>query len=83
MVRHSVFLQIAPHLRARPIREWIDLHNRAFLGGVVLNLLVGFALSAHYSYAFVFAVAGMLHPASFLIVLALVGRIEPLAGTGG
>src|SRR6266566_7965 len=51
------------------------------LGGVVLNLLVGFALSGHYSYALVFAVASMLHPVSFLIVLALVGRIEPLVKT--
>jgi ACS family hexuronate transporter-like MFS transporter len=51
------------------------------LGGVALNLLVGFALSAHYSYALVFAVSSMLHPASFLIVLAVVGRIEPLDKT--
>jgi ACS family hexuronate transporter-like MFS transporter len=53
------------------------------LGGVVLNLLVGFALNAHYSYALVFGVSGMLHPASFLIVLAMVGRIEPLVRTAG
>jgi nitrate/nitrite transporter NarK len=51
------------------------------LGGVVLNPLVGVALSAHYSYALVFAVSSLLHPASFLIVIALVGRIEPLVKT--
>jgi ACS family hexuronate transporter-like MFS transporter len=51
------------------------------LGGVVLNLLAGFALTAHYSYSLIFAVLGMLHPASFLIVLATVGRIGPLVQT--
>jgi ACS family hexuronate transporter-like MFS transporter len=43
----------------------------------------GFALSAHYSYSLVFAVAGMLHPVSFPIVLTVVGRIEPLVKTAG
>jgi hypothetical protein len=44
---------------------------------------VGSALNAHYSYALVFAIAGMLHPASFLIIVALVGRIEPLVKQNG
>jgi len=53
------------------------------LGGVALNLLVGWALSAHYSYALVFGAASMLHPASFLIVLAMIGPIEPVVMKGG
>jgi ACS family hexuronate transporter-like MFS transporter len=48
------------------------------LGGVCLNLLVGFALSLHYSYGLVFGVSSLLHPIAFLIVLLMIGKIERL-----
>jgi ACS family hexuronate transporter-like MFS transporter len=47
------------------------------LGGMLFNFLVGLFLTSH-GYAPVFVVAGVLHPASVLLVLAIVRRIEPV-----
>jgi ACS family hexuronate transporter-like MFS transporter len=49
------------------------------LGGGLSNLLVGILLTAYHSYAIVFLIAGVLHPISFVIVLLVVRRIEPVA----
>jgi ACS family hexuronate transporter-like MFS transporter len=47
-------------------------------GAVGFNWLVGVILSAYHSYTPVFFIAGLLHPASFLVVLLVVRKIEPL-----
>lgn len=51
-------------------------------GGMIFNLLVGALLTAFHSYSAVFLIAGVLHPASFLIILLVVRRIELLKRTG-
>jgi ACS family hexuronate transporter-like MFS transporter len=48
------------------------------LGAMVFNLLVGAILDASGSYAVPFVMAGVLHPASFILILVTLGRIEPL-----
>ena len=48
------------------------------MGGVVLGQLAGWLLDHGFSYAPVLAVAGSLHVAAFLLVLALVPSIRPL-----
>ena len=48
------------------------------LGGTLFSFLAG-SIIADYGYARVFLVAGIVHPISFLIILGLVRRIEPLA----
>jgi nitrate/nitrite transporter NarK len=45
-------------------------------GGMLFNLLVGAILTATHSYGMVFAIAGVLHPASFLVLMSFVRRIE-------
>lgn len=47
-------------------------------GSMLFNLLVGLLLGLHHGYAPVFAIAGLLHPISFLLILVLVRKIEPL-----
>lgn len=47
-------------------------------GSMLFNLLVGLLLGLHHNYAPVFAIAGLLHPISFLLILVLVRKIEPL-----
>lgn len=47
-------------------------------GGVLFNLLIGEILTRTGSYAPVFVVAGLLHPVSFVLVLALIRRIGPV-----
>jgi ACS family hexuronate transporter-like MFS transporter len=47
-------------------------------GGMLFNLMVGALLAAFHSYSIVFLIAGVLHPASFLIILLVVRRIELL-----
>ena len=47
-------------------------------GGMLFNLAVGSWLTWYHSYTMVFLVAGLLHPASFLLILAIVRRIEPV-----
>ena len=48
------------------------------LGGVVLGQLAGWLLDHGFSYAPVLAVAGSLHVAAFLVLLATVRSLEPL-----
>ena len=48
------------------------------MGGVVLGQLAGWLLDHGFSYAPVLAVAGSLHVAAFLLILALVPSIRPL-----
>lgn len=48
------------------------------LGGVVLGQLAGWLLDHGYSYTPVLAVAGSLHVAAFLVILATVRSLEPL-----
>lgn len=48
-------------------------------GGVLLGLLVGLVLTHLHSYTWLFMVAGLLHPLSFLLVLVLIPRIEPIS----
>jgi ACS family hexuronate transporter-like MFS transporter len=48
------------------------------LGGVVLGQLAGWLLDHGYSYSPVLAVAGSLHVAAFLVILATVRSLEPL-----
>ncbi len=53
-------------------------------GAMLFNLLVGVLLTAYHSYVLVFAISGLLHPVSFLVILLVVRRIElviPLEGT--
>jgi ACS family hexuronate transporter-like MFS transporter len=49
-------------------------------GGVLFGLLVGLVLGHLHSYAWLFIVAGLLHPLSFLLILLLIPRIQPVAG---
>lgn len=48
-------------------------------GGMLFNLLVGWLLTWYGSYGLVFFIAGLLHPISFLLILTVVRRIEPVA----
>lgn len=48
-------------------------------GGMFFNLLVGALLTHYHSYAIVFLISGLLHPASFIVVMLVVRRIEPVA----
>jgi MFS transporter, ACS family, hexuronate transporter len=50
------------------------------LGGVLFNIVVGVLLSRFHSYSVVFLISGLLHPASFLAVLLIVRKIEPVRG---
>ncbi len=47
-------------------------------GGMLFNLLVGALLAGGYGYSAVFLISGLLHPASFVILLLLVPKIEPV-----
>ena len=51
------------------------------LGGVVLGQIAGWLLDHGYSYTPVLAVAGSLHVAAFLVILATVRSLQPLALT--
>ena len=48
-------------------------------GSMLFNLLVGILLGKYHSYTVVFAIGGLLHPISFLLILLLVRRIEPVS----
>jgi ACS family hexuronate transporter-like MFS transporter len=48
------------------------------LGGVVLGQLAGYLLDHGFSYAPILAIAGSLHIAGFLLILATVRTIQPL-----
>ncbi|MBS1877510.1 MAG: MFS transporter [Acidobacteria bacterium] len=47
-------------------------------GGMLFNLLAGVILSATHSYVPVFLIAGLLHPASFGIVMLMVRKVRVL-----
>jgi ACS family hexuronate transporter-like MFS transporter len=47
-------------------------------GGMLFNLVVGALLAGGYGYPVVFLISGLLHPASFVILLLVVRRIEPV-----
>jgi len=53
------------------------LGSAGSFGGVLFGLLVGY-LVTHYGYMPVFLMAGLLHPFALLLILAFVGRIEPV-----
>ena len=48
------------------------------LGGIVFGELAGYLLDHGFGYSSVFAIAGLLHVAAFLIILAFVPIVEPL-----
>lgn len=48
-------------------------------GGMLFNLLAGMLLGIYHSYTLIFVLLGMLHPLSFVIILTVVRKIEPLA----
>ncbi|MBM3852145.1 MAG: MFS transporter [Verrucomicrobia bacterium] len=50
-------------------------------GTVLFTLGVGAWFAGPQSYGTLFVIAGLLHPASFLLILAIVRRIEPVAVT--
>ena len=52
-------------------------------GGMLFNLLAGAVLTASHSYASLFLMAGLLHPASFVIVLVIVRKIHRLEFANG
>ncbi|MEK7408291.1 MAG: MFS transporter [Acidobacteriota bacterium] len=47
-------------------------------GALIFNGLAGVLLTRYQSYSPVFLIAGLMHPVSFVIVLLVVGRIEPV-----
>ena len=49
------------------------------LGGVLLGFIVGVVLTHSHSYSWLFVVAGLLHPLSFLLVLLFIPRVERVA----
>ncbi len=46
-------------------------------GAMLFDLLVGSILTYSHSYSWVFTIAGLLHPLSFLLILLLIPRIAP------
>jgi MFS transporter, ACS family, hexuronate transporter len=50
-------------------------------GGMLFNLLAGLLLGMYHNYVLIFVVLGLLHPLSFLIILAVVRKIEPIGNT--
>lgn len=49
------------------------------LGGIASNWLAGWWLTGNGSYSALFAVAGILHPLSFLIICATIRRVERIS----
>jgi len=49
------------------------------LGGVLLGFIVGLVLTNLHSYSWLFVVAGLLHPLSFVLVMLFIPRIERVA----
>jgi ACS family hexuronate transporter-like MFS transporter len=47
-------------------------------GAMLFDLLVGSILTYTHSYSSVFLLAGFFHPLSFLIVVLMISRIEPI-----
>ena len=48
------------------------------MGGIVFGELAGYLLDRGFGYSTVFALAGLLHVAAFLIILAFIPSVEPL-----
>ena len=48
------------------------------MGGIVFGELAGYLLDRGFGYGTVFALAGLLHVAAFLIILAFIPSVEPL-----
>lgn len=48
-------------------------------GAMLFSLMAGMLLEQHGSYGPLLLIAGLLHPASFVLILMLVRKIEPLA----
>jgi MFS transporter, ACS family, hexuronate transporter len=51
-------------------------------GAMLFDLLVGSILTYTHSYSSVFLMAGFFHPLSFLIIVLMISRIEPLSRPG-
>jgi ACS family hexuronate transporter-like MFS transporter len=51
-------------------------------GAMLFNLLAGELLTRYHSYSIVFFISGLLHPASFLVILLIVRRIEQVIQNG-
>ena len=51
-------------------------------GAMLFNFLVGQLLTYTHSYSLVLTIVGLLHPVSYLLVLIIVRRIEPLRVCG-
>src|SRR5262249_51211047 len=49
------------------------------VGGLLMNLAAGRLLDAGFTYGNVFAIVGMLHVFAFIVILAAIPRIKPLA----
>ncbi len=49
------------------------------LGGVLLGFFVGLVLTHLHSYSWLFVVAGLLHPLSFVLVMLFIPRVERVA----
>jgi MFS transporter, ACS family, hexuronate transporter len=47
-------------------------------GGMLFNLVIGALLTYGFGYSAAFLLAGLMHPVSFLILLVVVRRIEPV-----
>ena len=47
-------------------------------GGMLFNLIVGALLAAYHSYVLILTISGLLHPLSFIIILLIVRKIEPV-----
>lgn len=54
------------------------LGSAGAFGGMLFNLLAGSLLAIYHNYALIFVILGLLHPLSFLIILTVVRKIEPL-----
>jgi MFS transporter, ACS family, hexuronate transporter len=56
------------------------LGSAGSFGGMLFGLLVGSLVTEH-GYTPVFLIAGLMHPAALLLILAVVRRIEPVRAT--
>lgn len=52
------------------------------LGALLFSFLVGQLLTHYHSYSLILTIVGLLHPASFLLILLIVRKIEPLRVCG-
>jgi len=50
-------------------------------GAMLFNLIVGVLLGRFHDYTVVFAIAGALHPISFVVLIATLGRVQRLDET--